>query len=285
VLIWKGPEGEVPIVKRGNRYLEHETGKALPVQPGTTRPMSVLAAPHPETGKLVPLTADYDMLAVGAKTDVQMPKFRNDEGFIDEVESRVAERMNGAAQRAGYEGGNLVHHGPESQYTGSPGIFGNDPNLTVVDPEKGLLTIPKCGRECMETWCRTTGQCGGLSLCTGDRPRPPCMMIDPDRLVKDYMNDARLRGYTTLRPNAAWDWGEYNGLAGWSPKVVLDSTGAKPADWVYGQYVVKLGVTQVKRRVERALSQLTVRNLKNVALEATQKLFSCPGEPVPGTAQ
>ena len=108
------------------------------------------------------------------------------------------------------------------------------------------------------------------------------MMVDPDRLLKDYFNEVRRRGYTTVRPNAGWDWGEYNGLTGWSPKVLMDTVGSvEEADWLFGQYVVKLGVKKIQRRMMNFMGILRVRTLRQMALEATQKLFSCPGEPLP----
>lgn len=285
VFIWKSPNGEVPVIKRDGKFLEHESGRVLDVAPDDARPMSVLAARHPETNELIPLTADYDLLAVGARGDVEMPKFRDDEGFINAVESKVAERMNAAGERAGYKGGKLVHHGPEAQFTGSPGAFGKDPLITLADPEKGLLTIPRCEYDCMKKWCETTNMCGGMPVCSPTSPRPPCMAIDTDRLLKDYFNDARLRGYTTLRPNSAWDWGEYNGISGWTPKILLDNSADDPAKWAFGQYRMKFGVSP-DRKVDRGmLDMFSSRNLQTTAMKAVHMLFTCPGAPVPGDAQ
>lgn len=287
VMVWKGIGGEVPVIKRGDKYLEYGTDKVLNVNPADTTPMMVLAEVHPKTGKLEPITADYDLLGVGSKADVKTARDQGAEGMISEIEREAKDRLNKAGKRAGYEGGDLVHHGGEVNNPYTPGALAEDPHITVLDPEQGFMTIPRCERDCMEKWCKTTGQCGSLPLCTENNPRPPCMMIDPDRLLKDYMNDARLRGYTTLRPNAGWEWGEYNGIAGWSPKVLLDTTGsAKQVDWEFGQYVMKLGVQQIKRRGWDMMGMFKAKTLKQMALEATEKLFSCPGqESMTGAAQ
>jgi hypothetical protein len=286
VMVWKGIGGEVPVIKRGDKFYEYGTDKLLDVNPANAEPMMVLAEIHPKSGKLEPITADYDLLGIGAKQDVQIANMHDVEGMIDDIERKAKDRLNEAGKRRGYEGGNLVHHGAETQNPYTPGAFDKDPLVTVLDPDKGVMTIPKCDRACMKKWCETTGQCGNLPLCTGNSPKPPCMMVDPDRLLKDYFNDARLRGYTTLRPNAGWSWGEYNGVAGWSPKVLLDTAGkVEQADWVFGQYMMKIGVKQVKRRAWDMMAMFKTKALKQVALEATEKLFSCPGQDAAGAAQ
>ncbi|NNJ91258.1 MAG: hypothetical protein HKP55_06260 [Gammaproteobacteria bacterium] len=284
VMIWKGIGGEIPVIKRNDTFLKYGSEKVLDVQPADTRPMMVMAEIHPKTGKLEPITADYDLLGIGSKQDVQITKLDDMEGAIDDIERKAKERLNLAGERAGYEGGDLVHHGSETNNPFTPGAFDKDPLVTVLDPEKGFLTIPKCDRACMQKWCDTTGQCGGLPLCVENNPTMPCLVIDPDRLLKDFFNDARLRGYTTLKPNSGWQWGEYNGIAGWSPLVALEGSGLAQKDWVIGQYLMKIGVKQVKRlawdtsRVLDTYTQLQLKAAKQSAIKATKMLFSCPGE-------
>ena len=285
VMVWKGIGGEVPVIKRGDKFYEHGTNKLLDVNPADTKAMMVLAEVHPKSGKLEPITADYDLLGIGAKAGAQMKTMHDVEGMIDGIERKAKDRLNEAGKRGGYEGGDLVHHGAEVNNPYTPGAFDKDQLVTVLDPEKGFMTIPVCNRKCMEKWCKTTGQCGDLPLCTDKSPKPPCMMVDPDRLLKDYFNDARLRGFTTLQPNAGWGWGEYNGVAGWSPLVALEGSGIEKQDWVFGQYMMKIGVQQVKRRAWDMMGMFKGKALKQVALEATEKLFSCPGQETAGAAQ
>jgi len=283
VMVWKGKK---PIVKRGDKYFDHYTGKALDVKPGDTEPMAVIALTDPKTGELVPVTADYDLLAVGGKGDWQAPELKPGAGYGTELEREFVVRGNESIKkRNNYRGNNLMHHGPETQFVGSSGVFGNDPSVTILDPDfSEPLIVPKCDRECMEKWCKTTGQCGDVKICNKDKPRVPCMQIDPDRLVKDYFHDARMRDNTTLSPNSAWAWGEYNGLAGWSPKVVLDAKTVEETDWVFGQYIMELGVQQMKYKWDK-LDLFKLKAAKQAALKATEKLFSCPGETAAGTAQ
>ncbi len=160
--------------------------------------------------------------------------------------------------------------------------------VTVVDPELGLRHVPACDKNCMEKWCDSSGMCGELPICDAS-PRPPCIHIDPDRLLKDYFHHARIRGYNNLRPNSRWDWGNVNGVAGWSPKVVLNTGRSKDtAEWIFGQYKMSFGVAPLKPYYEqfannvRSLRQkFSERAMKKVALEATQHLFSCPGKDIP----
>ena len=294
VYTWKGPDGEIPVVKRGDSYFKEGSDIALDVKPGTAEPMKVLAALDEKTGKYVPLTADYDLLAIGSKRDAVTPAidpktgkvaFNPETGYIDEIDAEALERINKAGERAGYRGGNLSHHGPENQYVGSPGALANDPYVTIVDPQVGMLHVPACDKKCMEKWCETSEMCGGLPICDST-PTPPCIHIDPDRLLKDYFHNARLRGFNNLRPNSRWDWGNVNGVSGWSPKVVLDTNRSKDTgEWIFGQYKMSFGVAplkpyydQVKGNVERISRKFNTRALKKLALEATEKLFTCPGK-------
>jgi toxin LF subunit len=289
VMVWKkGPKGEMPIVKRGDKYVDYDTGKVLNVDPKDAEPMSVIALPHPETKELIPVTADYDMLIVGGKADVQVPRWKDDEGFISDIETDFKVTANQAfRKRNNYGGGDLIHHGPEAQYTGSPGAFADDPLVTMFDPDiGGPITIPRCEGTCMENWCKTTKQCGNIPVCSKGIPKTPCMQIDPSRLLKDYLHLKRMNGYTGLSPNSAWRWGEHNGLGGWQPKVVLDTAGnVKEADWVFGQYTMELGIKQIKRKALGFMGRFKAKALQKVALEATEMLFSCPGAPIPKATQ
>ena len=277
VHVLKNPDGtEVPVLRDpGGVYRNSDTGAVIDVTGGTVTPMEVLAGKTPD-GKLVPLTADYDLMAVGSRSDVTTSQASKTEGFITAEERALNADINKAGREAGYEGGNLVHHGPENQYFDSPGALSNDPEITVIDPQKGMKTIPRCDVDCMKKWCQSSGQCGGLPICATDAASPPCIFVDPDRLFKDYMHDARLRGYTNLRPNSAWNWGDVNGLSGWTPLVVLDGSAQKPKNWKFGQYIPGEGVMDTLNKIK--FERLS-RPLKAIAGNAMDYLFSCPDSP------
>jgi pimeloyl-ACP methyl ester carboxylesterase len=86
------------------------------------------------------LTADYDLLAIGfyspdfhgVPDDVKNAKLDKLRGFITERQMEVIEDINQSiANNTGYEGGDVVHHGPEVQYPGSPYV---DYPILVFDP-------------------------------------------------------------------------------------------------------------------------------------------------------
>jgi hypothetical protein len=216
-----------PVVLKDGAYLHPDTGTPLNLtqaQLSQVKPLEVLAGYDPN-GVLVPLTADYDFLAVGRKSDVRSPGFDAEKGFVSGVDPETIAAVNrGVQQRAGFQGGNVAHHGAEAWFPDSPGALKQDPLVTVVDPDRGLLSIPRCDDACMRKWCDTTGQCRGVPLCSGVRAAPPCIPVDPDRLLKDYFHAKRLEGYN-LFPNSAWDWGNYNVLGGWTMNKFLANPG------------------------------------------------------------
>lgn len=270
VYIWKNGDQEIPILRnKTGQFIDPETKSILEISDDATRPMEVMAGKNAK-GEIVPLTADYDLLAMGTRSDTRAPKYSDETGYISAEEEGLVGEINEAGKRAGYTGGNLSHHGPENQFFASPGALAEDPVMTIVDPQKGLITVPRCDGDCMQHWCKTSGQCGGLPLCVPGAEIPPCLPIDPDRLLKDYFHYARFRGYTNLRPNSVWDWGEANGLSGWTPKVLLDKSGKDAGKWVFGQYRPGQGVVSYLRK---SMGQTARRS----ALLATKYLFSCPG--------
>jgi len=280
VHIWKNGDNEIPIIRnKAGQYLDPKSGRVLDVSAGSVRPMEVMAGKNAK-GEIVPLTADYDLAALGTRSDVRSPEYSNETGYISAEEEMLVDEINEAGKRVGYTGGNLSHHGPENRYYASPGALAEDPVMTVIDPQKGLITIPRCDSKCMRKWCDTEGidLCGGIPLCTMQNTKMPCIFIDPDRLLKDYMHDARLRGYTNLHPNSVWGWGEYNGLSGWTPKVLLDSqeviddSGKNVIQKTFGQYRPERGVVNINKKIGLKGAA------KAAALKATKYLFSCPGE-------
>ncbi|MFZ5907168.1 MAG: anthrax toxin-like adenylyl cyclase domain-containing protein [Nitrospirota bacterium] len=162
-----------------------------------------------------PLTADYDFLGFGKKSDIEAPRFDRDKGYIADWEEEMLDASNEAIREGGgYLGGNISHHGAEQWYPFSPGAMEVDDVVTVFDPEAGFRIIPRCDADCMRHWCRTERQCNPLSVC-----EPPnttkCFPPDPNRLLKDYMHDKRLGGYN-VGPNSKWGWGGYDVTGGWS---------------------------------------------------------------------
>ncbi|HBY62728.1 MAG TPA: hypothetical protein DEH78_23135 [Solibacterales bacterium] len=257
-----------PVLFRDGVYLHPETGAPLaltPAQLAGAKPLEVLAA-QDKDGVLRPLTADYDFLAMGRKTDVQSPDFDPEKGFVGTIDPASIDAVNrGVRERAGFQGGNIAHHGAEAWYPDSPGALKQDPVSTVVDPDRGLLSIPRCDAACMRSWCDTTGQCRGVPLCASANAAPPCIPIDPDRLLKDYFHAKRLEGYN-LFPNSAWDWGPYNVLGGWT----------------LNKYLAYPGVSRFLRETA-ALRAATRRGIA-AAVDLVTPMFACESAPS-GAAQ
>lgn len=252
---------DIPVIrdKHGN-FLDADTRKPLELSPDQrtrAQPMMVLAD---DQGRA--LTADYDFLAFGMQGRHRSPHFDPERGFIEARQRASLEEINGAVAGAGYEGGYIAHHGAENWYPMSPGAMKVDPVVTVVDPQRGLITIPRCDAACMQKWCDNTQACGRLKVC-GEAPQPPCIPIDPDRLLKDYFHDARLRGFN-LDPNAVWNWGNYNVTGGWTVRAFLDE--GVTAQWRDGG---------VQALIDPALAQAARRAIVNGVTQAGQVLFSC----------
>jgi hypothetical protein len=85
--------------------------------PPNTLPFEVVAD---RTGKY--MTADYDTLAIASLTETcRNPPFDPVYGGACDWQIALIKQINGAAQegQCPYSGGDLVHHGPETNYTGS----------------------------------------------------------------------------------------------------------------------------------------------------------------------
>jgi hypothetical protein len=178
-----------------------------PVRPHSTpQPVKILA--DPVTGK--PLTADYDLLATGNQGPLVTPRFDAERGFITEQQKQLVadinERVKRKAEDMGREGANVVHHGAEQNFPGSPGV---DYPLTAFQPSGEIVNIPACDEACMRHWCTVSGLCDPDMVGT-------VIAIDPHRLAKDYFHDMRHKGFN-LYPNPAWRWGPWNALGGWLP--------------------------------------------------------------------
>jgi len=118
-----------------------------------------------------------------------------------------------------YEGGNVVHHGAEENFFGTPGF--EDPHITVFEPGGNIVQIPQCDRACMQNWCRTPGpdgrpRCDPGRVCPTTERGARCIPIDRERLAKDYYHLLYTMG-VNLDPNPNWKWGPRNAMGGWLP--------------------------------------------------------------------
>ncbi len=237
VIVKKGTD-EIPVYRRGSgEILDPDTMKPFrggEIDASEVRPLHVLADMNGN-----PLTADYDLLAVGTPRDrnvrsasqgagfdihsqQQAARFDPSKGNISEELTEIVDDLNRAARdlkKGGYTRGNLVHHGPDVYNPATEGVFtkteiSDDLSLTIIDPDYGELAIPPCKEDCMRYWCLSSGMCDPDKVC----PRgvtTGCIPPDPDRLLKDYFHNARHRGIDFF-PHSSWGWGSYNGLGGWT---------------------------------------------------------------------
>ncbi|NJO18414.1 MAG: hypothetical protein HC877_22575 [Thioploca sp.] len=127
--------------------------------------IEVLADPH--TGR--PITADYDLLAMGSQGSKGEMFFDPDMGSITFGQKETILELNQAVQKKGYEGGTIVHHGPESQNPNTPG------------PD----CLPK-------------------APCTAYTPDGQIITLTNDQL-KDFFRIWQEKGYN-LEPHKKWGW-------------------------------------------------------------------------------
>ena len=188
------------IKDEAGRLIDYETKRPISGTVDGLKEVEVFA--DPKTG--LPLTADYDVLAFGdAATMPELPRWTDDRGFISRAQERLVKMIN---DYIGHPGGNLVHHGAESNFFRSPGV---DYPITIFEPSGRILHIPACDRACMRAWCsRNTALC----------PDPRRIAIDADRLLKDYFFHAKHQGYN-VNANPRWNWGPFNALSGWGARV------------------------------------------------------------------
>ncbi len=249
---------EIPVLQKPDgTFLDPDTMKPMAdIDASKATHMEVLADANGN-----PLTADYDFLAFGLPGQHSSPSFNANTGFITKKQEEVLAAVNDAVKESGYRGGNISHHGAETFYPGSPGALKVDPVVTAIDPKRGLVTIPRCDLQCMEQWCRTTRACGGLPIC-GPDPKPPCVPIDPDRLLKDYFHAARLEGYN-LDPNPVWNWGSYNVMGGWTMRGYLE-------EGIIGQ-ISSGRLTQASRELANSARRAIVTGVS----QGAKYLFEC----------
>jgi hypothetical protein len=278
-------EVEVIIVKQGAREMPvYRNSNGVLIDPDTMRPFKSGEVDITKMRKLevfadangTPLTADYDLLAVGmtrqhhvasttsgagfdTATRKKVVRFAGDEGNISPELSEVVKRLNKAArEKGGYTKGKLVHHGPDTYNPMTEGVFTKTEledrlALTVIDPDYGELAIPACTVDCMRNWCMSTGMCSAAKVCTEGKITN-CIPVDPDRLLKDYFHNARLRNID-ISPHSSWGWGNYNGLSGWTqtsflkvPSEVAESATGKLAAELMEQWKQAL-TSSIYRRV------------------------------------
>ena len=132
------PAAGVPAVYLKNpagAIVDANTLAPVGVDPATLIPLIVLA--DPRTGLL--LTADYDLLAMGTRQPDPPPSsFDPDMGYITSRQRNLVRRLNSAVAATGYQGGRVVHHGPENQFTCSEKL---DYPMTAFEPDGSVYTI------------------------------------------------------------------------------------------------------------------------------------------------
>ncbi len=156
-----------------------------------TSALEVLTPPPDADGNDlgVYLTADYDLHAVGTRYNRfdDPTSFDIERGFISTCQKELVAEINEVvAKQTGYKGGNVVHHGPESQFNGSPG---NDYPVTVFEP----------------------GKLGGWILTKLEGPKDdPDAQLKAYFLRKNFANSERdAAGLNWTMPwNDQWNWGE-----------------------------------------------------------------------------
>lgn len=132
-----------------------------------------------------PLTADYDLLAVGTprgppaeRAPPTKPVFEPGQKRIFDEEQyggvypwqiNLIKEINAAIH---YSGGNVVHHGPENQYDGSPGL--DYPN-TAFQPDGSIIHIPEAPG------------------------------VDPSRYLRQYYREQFIAGHV-IEVNPSWGW-------------------------------------------------------------------------------
>jgi hypothetical protein len=168
-------------------------------------PLRVLADRH----STLPLTADFDLLALASRTACDEPREHPEMGFVCEWQIEMIRRINEEVRlRANYTGGNVVHHGPEANF---PASDGSEYPVAVFEPSGRIGTL-------------TAGPPGSLDL-----------------PLKAYFHRLLGWGYA-VRPNVArWDWGPYQPerypATGWRPEDRRAPTAAEPSpDDPYDSY-------------------------------------------------
>jgi uncharacterized Zn-binding protein involved in type VI secretion len=120
-------------------------------------------------GKPVPVTSDYDLLAVGDKKPrgPVNPDTPGGKGATTATEAKTIDDLNRAID---HPGGNTVHHGPENNYKGQgPPKDGPKYPVTAFEPDGSVKSI------------------------------------NNDADLKNYFNEQNKKGYG-LEPEESWGW-------------------------------------------------------------------------------
>ena len=224
-----GSEGLSFVLEDGRGgWLDAQSGRPVDLAPGAApKPVMVYGTAD---GRII--TADYDVFAFGERGGKrQQPGFNRQTGFTTAGHDETIDAINRAVQGKDpefniqahggkpYEGGNVVHHGAEENFFGTPGL--EDPYITVFEPSGAVVQIPQCDFACMQAWCRAAGpdgrrRCDPARVCPSPQRAAKCIPLDRERLAKDYFHLMRSMDWH-LDPNPAWGWGQYNALGGWLP--------------------------------------------------------------------
>ncbi len=177
------PAGLPTIYMRSGDGTYFEWPTLAPVAPdaandNNTLPLQVLS--DAETDLL--LTADYDLLAIGTKREPATLLNDPERGNITQWQIDLVAEINDAVKLTGYTGGDVVHHGPENQFTKSPGV---DYPVVAFEPSGRIIALEQ-GPEGFE-----------------------------DIFVKRYFFQ-QVRAGWKLWPNRRWNW-EANGTSDFRP--------------------------------------------------------------------
>lgn len=140
------------VIQQGNQFFAAtppgETIPASQVKPISSEPMMVLG--DPKSG--APLTADYDLLAVGHKsdkygdTDFTPGSYHEEKGVFTPAEEQTLNSLQKATE-ATPDARRVVHHGPEvnnpypEPFTPPVTVFGPDGGVRSIDTESELLDV------------------------------------------------------------------------------------------------------------------------------------------------
>ncbi len=119
----------------GNYKSINDESLPASISDDNTQPLEVLT----DTTKNEYMTADYDFLAIGTKKESGPAELHPEMGSVTPLQKRLIVYLNAVVQdKGGYTGGNVVWHGPENQFSLSPGV--DYPN-TAFEPDGDIITI------------------------------------------------------------------------------------------------------------------------------------------------
>lgn len=196
---WKGWQRDGSLEFEPNADLPSHPLSAEEIKRRGTRPLLVLADRHSGLA----LTADYDILAFGPprKPPFEGSKVQSDPemGYVTPWQIELIRKMNNEVRlRGNYAGGNVSHHGPETQFVFSEGA--DYPNVAFeADGDIVVIREGPAGRK--------------------------------DLNLKTYFHRMRSLGFQLTPNRHTWTWGPYDPerwpSTGWRPEDTTQLMSAK----------------------------------------------------------